>query len=220
MALYVGNQKIKTIYKGSTLISRLYAGSTLVYKKGEWHNYSQLFTANGSITFPAVVRNVVVTVVGAGGCGSVYAVIAAGKPIMYFYYGGSGGGAGGYSQKNYGSSLGGQTVNFVVGQASASAGYSGGNSSFLNQVAYGGTGGQAYTSPGSGGSAINGDTNYSGQNGTNGALNSYGTGGQGWYIAGAYFGTGGSPNAMNNLPATVSNGIRPGCVYITFDYFA
>ncbi|MBR1777854.1 MAG: hypothetical protein IJ752_04635 [Alphaproteobacteria bacterium] len=171
------------------------------------------FTASGSITFPSSAKNIVVTIVGAGGCGGPW-VLYKGDG-----YGGGGGGGGAYSRKNYGAALAGATVSFVVGQAQSTVSADGGDSSFLGMKATGGKGSSAWNNGGTGGTATGGDTNTAGRAGTAGGWGAFGTGGTGFTVNGAVYGTGATPNAYNTTSAIV-NGIKSGCVFIEYDYKA
>ena len=225
--MYINGRRVKKLYKGSSLVKKIYRGTDLIYVNGQWKSVVLLYRANNTITFPETTKDLVVIVVGAGGCSGNFSTGAAGKPVFYYNIGGSGGGAGGFSQKSYGTVLAGQTVSFTVGTCGSSYGVGGGASIFLSQVANGGAGG-AYAAGGwnaggaaggAGGTAGGGDINYQGASGTAGAMNGYGTGGGGWTVNGEVFGQGASPNAMNNNVETVTHGIRTGCVYIQYTYF-
>lgn len=185
----------------------------LVLFKFQIKQFKQVFRESGTITFPKSANNIIVTVVGAGGCGGTW-VLYQGNG-----YGGAGGGAGGYSQKNYGNDLAGQTISFTVGQHQTTAGYAGNPSSFLEQIANGGNGGASWSTGGTGGTASGGDTNNQGQTGTGGGYGSFGKGGIGWSIDGEYFGTGATTNAWNNTTSIV-NGIKSGCVFVEYEYKA
>lgn len=203
MPIYKGSTKLGTIYHGITKIGKVYKGSTLVYGVKKYKTLT--FTANGSFTFPVHTFSCIVHVVGSGG--------SSGGTNHYAHedHCASGGGAGGYSRKQYGSTLSGQTVSFVVGQPQATYCSNGYASQFLNQIGGAGNAGIAATGAasqngGAGGSAIGGDVNTTGNAGALGSwINAGGTGagGVGHNINGVVYGSGGSCTAIGT-PASIT----------------
>ena len=191
-------------------VKKVYYGSTLVFGK---EVFEHTFTANGTVTFPASMFSLKVIVVGSGGSGGNFGIVN--NPI---YVGGGGGGAGGYCEKSYTvaeiQNLKGKQVSFTVGAVPAT--FANGNaSSFLNQLANGGSAGTNYVAHkgGAGGTASGGDVNNTGSSGGDGDYNHVGDPAPGWTIGGVTYGTGGGGYA-----AWQSGQGGVGCVYIRFEY--
>lgn len=207
------NLTLGSVFKGSSKEDLVYKGSTLVYGVKKYKTLT--FTTNGSFTFPAHTFSCIVHVVGSGG--------SSGGTNYYSHedHCASGGGAGGYSRKQYGSALSGQTVSFVAGQPQATYCSNGYASQFLNQIGGAGNAGIAATGAasqngGAGGSATGGDINTTGNTGAIGSwINAGGTGagGVGHNINGVVYGSGGSCTAIGS-PTSIT-----GCVIIELGYY-
>ena len=229
MSIFKGNSEIKNLYIGNQQINFVYKGSVLVYGK---KTFEQIFTANGSITFPEKLLSVYVACIGAGGGGSGSYVYTRGP---YFQAAAQGGG-GSFSAKTYQGSnlenLKGKTVSFTVGVggsggaagADYSAGGKGGDggASIFQEITAGGgfgpNGAANYYGPpgGSGGTASGGDTNI---NGITGASASESNKENGQAINGVQYGRGGYANIVSGNPYfRAGQAGQNGCVYIRYDY--
>ncbi len=150
-------------------------------------NNIQVFTSDGTWTKPTGVSRVYVKVWGGGGGGGT----GSGGD------GGSGGGGGGYSE-GYVTVTGNVTV--TVGSGGAIAG-NGGNSFFAGSTtitANGGSGGRTRASGGAGGSASNGQINFTGMSGQNSSAPVTSIGGTG---GGSPFGGAGGDGGIGANPS-------------------
>lgn len=174
--------------------------------------FEQTFTTSGSITFPSSLLALTVIVVGSGGSGGNFGV------FDNYYIGGGGGGAGGYCSKTYTAAeilnLRGKQVSFTVGSVPAKFA-SGNASSFLNQLANGGSAGSNFVTQagGVGGTASGGDVNNTGASGGKGDYNKVGDPAPGWSVSGGTYGAGGG-----GFAAWQSGQGGVGCVYIRYEY--
>lgn len=210
MSIYKSNRKqSKIVISGNRSVKKVFNGNNLLFGKESFEN---IFTASGSITFPATMFSLTVIVVGAGGCGGQWVLGQHGDWI-----GAGGGGAGGYAKRMFNNieckSIAGKTISFSVGVIHLQA--KGDDSSFMGVIAYGGQPGGSWSDPhgGVGGSATGGSENKTGASGTNGGYVVVGRGGQGWDINGTTYGDGGDSTAIS------SNGEgKNGCVYIRYEF--
>lgn len=210
MSIYKSNRKqSKVVISGHQSVKKVFKGNNLLFGKESFEN---IFTASGSITFPATMFSLTVIVVGAGGCGGQWVLGKHGDWI-----GAGGGGAGGYAKRMFNNieckSIAGKTISFVVGVIHLQA--KGDDSVFMDVTAYGGQPGGPYSDAhgGVGGSATGGSENKTGASGTNGGYVVVGRGGQGWDINGTTYGDGGDSTAIS------SNGEgKNGCVYIRYEF--
>lgn len=177
MPIYKSNRKqSKIVISGHRSVKKVFNGNTLLFGK---ESFEKIFTASGSITFPATMFSLTVIVVGAGGGGG--GANAYSKDVWWT---GSGGASGGCSIRQYTASeinsLKGKNISFTVGSGGGSAtfedGGAGGQSKFITQIANGGSGGHfntlgnanSYNAPGgtaSGGNIANTTGNVGGTGG-------------------------------------------------------
>ena len=92
MPIFKNNRKqSKIVISGNRSVKKVFKGGNLLFGK---ESFEKIFTASGSITFPATMFSLTCIVVGAGGCGGQWILGKHGDWI-----GAGGGGAGGYAKK-------------------------------------------------------------------------------------------------------------------------